>query len=143
MFRFIRRLFFGRELADIVNEQKIVKVHGVRFTIKKADPTCFLDGSKVMLQEFDIYKIGKNPESVVETTQKTLDKMKGHYTDVFMAGVVSPPLARKKEDAKEGAIFVEHLFTEWDLAHELYVAIVEFTYGKKKFRLNTSRATSF
>lgn len=140
--KFFRRLFFGRELADVLGDQKIVKVHGIRFTIRKVDPTSFLDGSKVMLQEFDIYKLAQNPDKAPEVTQKTLERLREHYSHIFMSGVVSPVLARKKEDAKDGAIFVEYLFTEWDLAHDLYCEIVGFTYGKKKFSHSTSRAIS-
>ena len=133
--KFIRNLFLGKDLSDIVNATKVVKVHGVRFTIKKADPLSFLDGSKVMLQEFDTYKL-KKVEDLPSITEGVLRKMKEHYIDVLMAGVVSPKLVRKKEDAVGSAIFVDHLFTEWDLAQELYVAVVEFTYGKKKFKLD-------
>lgn len=137
MFGWIRRLFYGRQLSDIVSATKIVKVHGVRFTIKKLDPTCFLDGSKVMLQTFDTYKVTHKDQNTAEITQGFLDKIKSHYVDVFCSGVESPVLVRKKEDAKDGAIYVEHLFTDWSLAHDLYQEVVGFTYGKKKFKLSS------
>ncbi len=132
-------LFRGRELSDVLNKQKIVKVHGIRFTIKKCDPLSFLDGSKVMMNEFDTYKV-KDVAAVPAITESILKKMKEHYTDVILSGVVSPVLVRKKEHAINGAIFVENLFTDWELAQELYVQIVEFTYGKKKFKQNLSHA---
>lgn len=135
------RLFYGRRLQDVLNEQRIVKVHGIRFTIKKVDPLVFLDGSKVMLQEFDTYKVKKD---LAATAESALKQVKVHYTDVFCSSVISPKLVRKREDAFDengmalpDVIFVEYLFTEWNLAHELYSRIIEFTYGKKKFKLNT------
>jgi len=79
-----------------------------------------------------------------QTAEAALKQVKTHYTDVFCSSVVSPKLVRKKEEAfdSEGhpiqdTIYVEYLFTEWDLANELYTRIIEFTYGKKKFKLNT------
>ncbi len=139
---FIKSLFFGKDLADIVNDTQVVKVHGIRFTIKKVDPLTFLDGSKVMLQEFDTYKVKANAD-VPKVTESVLRKMKEHYSDILLAGVVKPKLVRKQTDAVDGAIFVEYLFTEWDLAQELYVRIVEFTYGKKKFKLSPSLGKSY
>jgi len=116
---------FTRSLEDALNNIKSVRIHGVKFSIRKLDPTAYLDGSKVMLQSYDVYKVDKNSEVI----SKNLDKIKDHYKDVFMASVVSPKLSRKPG---ENAIFVDHLFTEWDLANKLYVTIIEHTYGKKK-----------
>ncbi len=134
MWNFIKRLFLGRQLSDVISETKIVKVHGIRFTIKKLDPTCFLEGSKVMLQTFDTYKLKKDTDAA-EVTEAMLKKVKAHYIDVFCSGVVKPALVRSTEESTPANIFVEYLFTDWDLAHGLYQAVVEFTYGKKKFKL--------
>lgn len=110
---------------------KKVSVHGVIFQLQKLDPLAFLDGSKAMIQSFDIYKLAT---SEVEQ-QASLAKIKEHYRDVFLASVVEPKLKRKSED-KEG-LFVDYLFTEWDVANELYAKIMEFTYGKKKLKRAT------
>lgn len=107
---------------------KKVSVHGVIFQIQKLDPLAFLDGSKAMIQTFDIYKL-KTSEA---EQQASLAKIKEHYRDVFMAAVIEPKLKRKSEE-KEG-LFVDYLFTEWDVANELYAHIMEFTYGKKKLK---------
>jgi hypothetical protein len=109
---------------------KTIKVHGVIFKIKKLDPLAFLDGSKVMLQSYDIYKVNSNK---VEE-QNYLKKVKEHFRDVFMYSIEYPVLKRKPEE-KEG-LFVDYLFTEWDLANELYSKIIEHTYGKKKILQN-------
>lgn len=118
---------FSKNLQDVLNKTKKVRIHGVKFYIKKIDPTAFLDGSKVMIQQYDTYKVSK-PSA--ELNESVLNKIREHYKDVFLASVVTPKLCRKE---KEGdGLLVDNLFTEWDLAHELYAAIMEHTYGKKK-----------
>jgi hypothetical protein len=109
-----------------------VRIHGVKFSIKKIDTTSFLDGSKVMLQAYDVYKVEKNSP---EIKSSNLEKIKEHYRDVFMAAVVEPKLHRKNGD--KNSIFVDHLFTEWDLANKLYEEIIAHTYGKKNLVLGT------
>jgi hypothetical protein len=121
---------FSKKLEDVLNKTKTVRIHGVVFKIKKIDPTAYLDGSKVMLQAYDTYKVSKQS---TELNESTLLKVKEHYRDVFLASVVYPKLRRKEGEG----LLVDHLFTEWDLAHELYAKIMELTYGKKKMKLNT------
>ena len=116
---------FSKSIEDVLYKTKDVRILGVKFTIKRIDPTAYLDGSKVMLQTFDTYKIEKTPEAA----NKNIEKVKEHYRDVFMASVISPVLTRKPG---EPGIPVDHLFTEWELANELYTNIIEHTYGKKK-----------
>lgn len=111
---------------------KKIRVHKIKFHIKKIDVTNFLDGSKVLVQYNDIYKVGKAPD--VEVNNKYLLKIKDHYRDVFLASVVKPKLKRHNNENEEG-IFVDNLFTDWDLAHELYGQIMLYTYGKKKSNL--------
>lgn len=122
---------FSRKLEDVLNKTKTIKVHGIKFKVKKLDPTNYLEGSKIMLQVYDIYKIQK--EVGIDDPNKTIPKLKDHYKDVFLAAVLEPKLARKESD--EG-IFVDNLFTEWDLAHKLYEKIMDYSYQKKKPILN-------
>lgn len=117
---------FNKNLEDVLDAKKQIRVHGVKFIIKKIDPSNFLDGSKVMLQIYDTYQVDKTSPMVNDSA--TLDKIKTHYKDVFMASIVSPKLVRKDS----GGLLVDNLFTEWDLAHELYSEIMLHTYGKKK-----------
>lgn len=121
---------FSKKLEDVLCRTKAVKVHGVKIEIKKIDPTNYLDGSKVMVQVYDTYKIGK--EQPPEVTTALMNKMKDHYRDVFMAAIVSPKLKRKPTDPD--GLLVDYLFTDWDFAHELYGKIMENTYGKKKVK---------
>jgi hypothetical protein len=120
---------FSKKLEDVLYKKKIVYVHGVKFIIKKIDPSDFLDGSKVMLQLYDTYKVVDKKNH--EAAEKDLSKVKAHYSDVFLSAVLFPKLSRKDND---GGLPVAHLFTEWELAHELYAKILQHTYGKKKFK---------
>jgi hypothetical protein len=126
---------FSRSLESYLSKTKLIKVHGVKFKIKKIDPTNYLDGSKVMLQEYDLYKIGK-PDS----TTPNYNKIKEHYRDIFMSAVVDPKLSRDKE--KQDGLFVDNLFTDWDFASQLYSQIMIYTYEKKNSRRNSFLAKS-
>jgi hypothetical protein len=119
--------FKQKNLEDHLAEIKRVNVQGIIFKFKKIDPSNFMDGSKVMLQIFEIYKI--DPKRSDEENVKNLGKIKEHYRDVFMAAVVEPKLKRKPD---EEGILVDNLFTDWVMCHELYAHIMEYTYGKKK-----------
>ncbi len=121
---------FSKTLEDVLHRTKTIRVHGVKFKIKKIDPTSYLDGSKIMTKAYDIYKAGKDPE--IDLNSGVLSKIKDHYKDVFLASVVYPKLKRKKEDPD--GLLIDNLFTEWALAHELYSEIMQYTHGKKKTR---------
>lgn len=142
MFGFLKRIFFGKSLGEVLNELKVIKVHGVRFVIKKVNVMAFLDGSRVMLEQASIYKLKKAEEAQPQMSANAIKSVQEHYTDMFCASIVEPKIVRKKDDAKDGAIFVDYLFTDWNLANELYTKIVEYTYGKKKSKPNFSLATS-
>ncbi len=114
---------WNRSLDKALNQSRIISVNGVRFRIKKLDPFSYLDGSNALAQIFQTY------EQKREMSESSRDKVKAHYRDVFIAGVIEPKLARKADD--EGT-FVDNLFTDWDLANGLYGAIIGYTYGKKK-----------
>jgi hypothetical protein len=120
---------FSRSLEDVLNQTKRVRVFGVKFKIKKIDPTAYLDGSKAILQVYDTYKSPKGELTV--NNDRALERVKEHYRDVFMASVVEPALCRKEEQGKTP---VDHLFTEWELANRLYAQIMLYTYGKKKLK---------
>jgi len=115
---------WNRSLESVLNETKLVVVKGVRFRIKKIDPFSYLDGSQAISQIFQTY------EQKREMSEPNLEKVKAHYKDVFLAGVVEPKLKRKQEEAE--GIFVDNLFTEWELANDLFAEIIGYTYGKKK-----------
>lgn len=115
---------FGKRLEDVLFETKAVRVKGIKFTIKKVNMINYLDGSKVLLQAYDTYKMGKS-----ETHPMNDKKIKEHFSHVLVSGIQSPKLSHTKDG--EGT-WVEDLFIDWDLVNELYSKIIEFTYGKKK-----------
>lgn len=117
---------FSRSLDSALNATRTVRIEGIKFKIKKINVLDFIEGQKVMFQYFDTYK--KDPSAASEVNFK---KLRSHYGDIFMAGVIEPKLTRDPEQ-KDGGLFVEKLLTDWDLANGLYEKIIDFTYGKKK-----------
>lgn len=124
-----------KSLEEVIFETKSVTIHGVPLTLKKVNVLNYLDGSKVMMQQYDVYKspIAKKPLDISDK------KLNDHMRDVLMAGVLSPKLTRKK--GEEG-FYVDDLFEHTDFAHAVYMKILEFTYGKKKVRPFLSRVRS-
>lgn len=128
---------FGRSLEDALLKTYKVKVHGVIFRVRKINPLDHLTGAQVIQKHFDTYKTKAEKENPI--TPGYVAKLKEHYKDVFLAAVVEPKLKRKEEG--EG-ILVDNLFTDWDLAQELYLQIMQVTHGKKKLRSLIARETA-
>lgn len=135
-------LFRTKKLSSVLGRTYRVKVQGVLFELRKVHPLDFINGSKAVQQSFATYKAAS--ESKLETSEAILienhKRLQDHYRDVFMAAVSVPKLTRKP-DHNEDEIFVDHLFTDWDFAVELYEAIQIVTYGKKKMKSLTSLRT--
>lgn len=127
MIKWLWGLIFGKNLNEVISLERVVRVKGVRFRIRKINVLNYLDGSKVMLQHFDIYKaaLAEGKEAPIQSQ----NKIKEHLTDVIMAGVVSPRLSRKMD---EQGVYVDNLFNDWDIVNGLYEAIMALAYGKKK-----------
>jgi hypothetical protein len=119
--------FFGRKLDAVLDQTKTVKINGVRFKIKKVNVLNHLDGSKVMLQSYDIYKQNSNPQ-LVENSEK---KIREHLSHVLVAGVLDPKLSLKDDGS---GIYVDRMFSNWEMVNKLYEEIMTFTYGKKKVK---------
>lgn len=129
---------FGKKLEDVVKETKVVRLHGIRFVIRKVNMMNYIDGSKVLIQAFDTHKTKGQKKAALE--QATSNKVQSHLSDVIIAGVVNPKLCRPGD--KDG-ISVDEIFTDWGLAYDLYNEILTFTYGKKKARRATSAANEW
>lgn len=121
--------FKQKDLSSLLNEKKVLKIKGVNFVIKKIDALAFLDGSKVMMQYYDVYKVGKSEKQDVQIAEK---KIREHFSEVIVSGCVSPKLSHKEE---EGSICVNELFKDMDIVNKLYEEIIGFTYGKKKLNI--------
>jgi hypothetical protein len=121
---------FTKSLDQVLFPQKKIRILGVSFTIKKLNPLDWMDGSKVMLSVFEEYKV--SPEKM---NAESTHKIKSHYVDMFMSSVVLPKLKRKESDTE--GLWVDHIFTNWEIANQLYTEICNYTYGKKKGLLNT------
>jgi len=128
MIKKLRSLFFGKELNDVLNEYKKVKIKGVIFHIKRINPLDYLNGSKVMIQIFDEYKRTND----VLQVDKNYDKIKNHYIDVILAGVIKPQLSRKENDSNK--IYVGEIINNPEMTNDLYTVIMDYSYGKKKIR---------
>ncbi len=126
--------FRGKQLIDVLNETKKVKVHGIIFTIRKVNVLNYLDGSEIIQPHYGTYQVGK--DSVPTPNEK---KVKKYFSEVFVAGVVSPKISFKDE---EGCINVENMFTDWGLVTDLHQEIMVHTYGKKKMALSALQKTS-
>lgn len=124
-------LFGRKKLKDVLNETRKVRVSGITFTIRKVNLLDYLAGSKVLIQAYDTHKTAGAKIAGVQVSD---DKIKRHYADILVAGVVDPKLTHKKENESDPAILVDDLFPNWGLVEELYAEIMAFTYGKKKFR---------
>lgn len=122
---------FRRKLEKVLGETKTVYVHRVPFVIRKISPLDYLEGSNALRMVFDTHQ--KTPDTLenVEMRAKQANSIKGHWSEVFMAGVVKPALKKSKDDPGEG-LPIDHLFTNWDLCARLYAEIIEYSYGKKK-----------
>lgn len=132
MFGFFR----NRTLDDVINPRKVVRVHGVRFVIRKLNPMDYLAGSKSVRQIFDTFSAPS--ATAVEMRQAHQKEIDDHFADTFLAAVVEPKLKRKSEDPGEGTP-AQHLLTDWDFANQLYAHIIEFTFGKKKIARISSK----
>jgi len=123
--------FKRKSIEDHLNATKTIKVHSMKFKIKKINVLDHCTGAKVAAAVFDTYQVGATPAGEIST-----ERIKSQYIDVLMAGIVYPEFSRKKEDGK---ILIDNLLNDWDLAISLYSEIMAYTYGKKNLSLLTSQ----
>jgi hypothetical protein len=121
MFKWFRR----KSLDEVVNAKKSVTINGVLFILKKIDPLHHMKGLKVMRSTFDLYRLKGGSQELSDGEAK---KIREHYRDVFLSGVVRPKLSR--EDG-EDSVFVDEIFLDQDMTEKLYMEIMYHTYGKK------------
>jgi hypothetical protein len=124
--------FKKKRLESLLNESKTVKIQGITFEISRIDVTSHLSGAKTLRKYYDTYegKIAddKKRSSIDET--KLYKETKEHFTDVFLASVISPKL--KRDEKTEDGVLISKMFTNWPLCNELYDSIIFYSNGKKK-----------
>ena len=133
MMKFLWSYLFGKQLSAVLDETKALRVNSVKFKIRKVNVLDHLAGSKVLLQTYDTYKTGLEPQGTDSVSEK---KIREHYAHVLCAGVVEPKLSHKDDG---NGIFVEKMFIDWEMCAKLYNEILVFSYGKKKVRLAMSQ----
>lgn len=136
---FFADLFFGRPSEKSLRAQieavTLVKVHDTFFRIKKISNLDYMRGAKVYMAFFETYEKAAIQEKmkIAVDKEKSLEKVQDHFCDVFMSAIVEPRICYDKDREKSpGAVPVSHLCTDMQFAHDLYLAIIEHSFGKKK-----------
>lgn len=134
MFGFFR----DRKLEDVLNPTRVVRVHGVRFVIRKLNPIDYLGGSKAVRQIYESFKSeGLHSIEMRQVQQKDIED---HYIDTFLAAVVEPKLKLAPVGPGDAdGVPAANLLTDWAFSNQLYQLIIEFSYGKKKVASISSR----
>ena len=115
------------DLAEYLNQTKKIVINGVIFNIKRISIEDHLAGLNVILKIRDTYQKEKpKPEKAIEDFKKQKKFMK----DIIFAGVVKPQLTMKATEKSK--IHVDEILKDISLAEPLTMAIIEFSYGKKK-----------
>lgn len=120
--------FKKKNLRDALRQTKKLKLHGVLFEIKKISPVNYLTGNSSLIESFSVYS-----KDTPAFKPSDYEKIKRHYRDVFLDSVIKPKLTR---DESIDGVCVDEIFENWELANDLYLAITELTYGKKKSLLS-------
>lgn len=125
---------FGRtvDLKDYLRQTKKLKINGVRFEIKRLSMDDHLAGLNVILKIRDLYKREKPKDP--EVLMADSEKIKKFMRDFIYAGVVSPKLTMK-DPPEDGAIAIDELLSDIELAQKLCTEIIKHAYGKKKLTL--------
>jgi hypothetical protein len=121
--------FKKKKVVDHLNDTRKLKIHHMDFIIKIINVLDHCTGAKVCSAIFSTYQLVSDQKNIEDINFK---KVKDHYIDVLMAGIVSPEFSRKEKE--DGKIFIGNLLTDWDLAQNLYGEIMAFSYGKKNFK---------
>ena len=119
-----------KDFVDLINPVKVVKIHGIKFSIRKINVLDYLEGAKVMAETFSTYK-GKDAASFDTNDFAAINKLKKYVGDIILAGCVHPKFSRD-ENPTDDAIPISTLFNDWVLTQKLSQAIFDYTNGKKK-----------
>lgn len=126
MLNFFKRLF-SKDLKGHLNKTKVVRINGVSFEIKKLNALNYIDGSKSLVNIYDVYKTKGQTQDIVNDK-----KIYEHFAHVICGGVSYPAISHRDDGS---GIHIDLLFNDLELVVRLYSEIIEFTYGKKKLKL--------
>lgn len=130
----MKRMIYGKNLGDVLNVTKSIRINGVRFVIKKISVLDYASGAKVLLQYHDTYRSNVKEGKPLDTAMEK--KAKEHYSHVLVAGVVSPRLSHFDDGV---GVFIDRMFSDFELVERLYTEIMTFSYGKKKVQTSSSQ----
>lgn len=127
MLNWLKRLFKSRSISEALNDTKKVKIDGVLFHIRRISIIDHLTGAKTLLGPYQTYEDAR----LSDKANPAVEKIKEHYKDTILAGVVKPKLTRHpdKEPAK---VDIQDILNNGEMAVSLYEEIIAYTYGKKK-----------
>jgi len=123
-----------RDLKSYLSQTKKVCIKGVVFEIRMINIVDHLEGAKVLQELYSVYKTKDERAKQLKQDAQAIKKSRIFIKDILMAGVVSPPLARKSVDESDNNVAVDSVLEDWALSQELAKHILDYTYSKKKIR---------
>jgi len=127
---------FNRSLQNRLYQTKVVRACGIKFKVKKLNILNHLEGLNVLVDNYATYEKRKEQDKIPASENlKYLDKVKKVYKEIFLATVLEPKLT---DDRSTEGQYIDDLFGDWDLCHELYNQIM--IYSNKKKTIDTRLA---
>lgn len=122
----------GQDPRDYLRQTKTVKIHGVRFKIRRINMEDHLSGLNVMMKLYDTYKV-KKPDSKAKQIEDE-QEIRKFMRDFIYAGTVHPKISLKK-DHPEDELHIDEIIADMKIAEKLCMHILAYSYGKKKLNL--------
>lgn len=120
---------FSNRLSDIVRPTTTVVAGGVKFKIRRLTVTDHLAGLRCLVETYATYDRKRELEKLsYPDVEKLKESIKPIYKEVFLAAVIYPKLTDKENSDGQ---FVDDLFDDWNICHELYTKILNFSIKKK------------
>ena len=120
---------FNRSLQNRLYQTKVVRACGIKFKVKKLNILNHLEGLNVLVDNYATYEKRKEQDKIPASENlKYLDKVKKVYKEIFLATVLEPKLT---DDRSTEGQYIDDLFGDWDLCHELYNQIMIYSNKKK------------
>lgn len=117
------------DLEGYLRKTKKIKIKGISLEIRKINLEDHIAGLDVVMKLHELYKREKpkDPVKAIEDVKAIRKFMR----DFIYAGVVSPKLTMAKGPTPDGAIHVDEITADMDLAQAICMAVIQYGYGKK------------